>query len=103
MFDLYDGKLSRTVLRRESGSNARDLSGKKKGNYMFNFLKKTTKQKVHFLHIGKTGGSAIKSVLEKKLITPKYILKLHSHGTSLKDIPKGEYVVFFWEIQFQDL
>ncbi len=25
---LYDGKLSRTVLRRESGSNARDLSGK---------------------------------------------------------------------------
>ncbi len=27
MFELYDGKLSRTALRRESGSNARDLSG----------------------------------------------------------------------------
>ncbi len=27
MLELYDGKLSRTVLRRESGSNARDLSG----------------------------------------------------------------------------
>ncbi len=27
MLELYYGKLSRTVLRRESGSNARDLSG----------------------------------------------------------------------------
>ncbi len=30
MLELYDGKLSRTVLRRESGSNARDLSGLRK-------------------------------------------------------------------------
>ncbi|MCP5007456.1 MAG: hypothetical protein GY941_26495 [Planctomycetes bacterium] len=29
MLDLYDGKLSCSVLRRESGSNARDLSGVK--------------------------------------------------------------------------
>lgn len=27
MLELYDGKLSCTVLRRESGNNARDLSG----------------------------------------------------------------------------
>ncbi len=30
MLELYYGKLSRTVLRRESGSNARDLSGNNK-------------------------------------------------------------------------
>ncbi len=36
MLERYDGKLSRTVLRRESGSNARDLSGKKK--YMINYI-----------------------------------------------------------------
>jgi hypothetical protein len=30
VLELYDGKLSCTVLRRESGSNARDLSGIKK-------------------------------------------------------------------------
>ncbi len=30
MLELYDGKLSCTVLRRESGSNARDLSGMSK-------------------------------------------------------------------------
>ena len=28
MLELYDGKLSRTVLRRESGSNPADLAGK---------------------------------------------------------------------------
>ncbi len=63
---------------------------------MFKFLKKyKKKQKVHFLHIGKTGGSAIKSVLKKNLKTPKYIIKRHGHSTSLKDIHEGEYVIFF--------
>lgn len=62
---------------------------------MLNVFKKSKKHKVHFLHIGKTGGSAIKHVLKKHLETPKYIIELHGHGTSLKDIPKGEYVVFF--------
>lgn len=59
-----------------------------------NFLKRK-KQRVHFLHIGKTGGSAIKSILNNFLETPKYSIKLHGHGTSLKDIPKGDSVIFF--------
>lgn len=62
---------------------------------MFQFLSKRKKQKVHFLHIGKTGGSAIKSVLNNFLETPKYSITLHNHDTSLKDIPKGESVIFF--------
>jgi hypothetical protein len=53
------------------------------------------KQKVHFLHIGKTGGSAIKSVLERIPETDKYAITLHSHATTIKDIPRGESIVFF--------
>lgn len=56
---------------------------------------KSVKRKVHFLHIGKTGGSAIKSVLNESLETPKFTLKLHEHQTTLKDIPEGEYIIFF--------
>lgn len=54
-----------------------------------------TRQKVHFLHIGKTGGTAIKSALKKNPETPKYNLELHGHELSLIDIPKGEYAIFF--------
>lgn len=50
---------------------------------------------VHFLHIGKTGGSAIKEALENQSETSRYLLKLHGHGVSLSDIPKGELAVFF--------
>ena len=39
---------------------------------MFRFLSKNKKQSIHFLHIEKTGGSAIKSVLNDFLETPKY-------------------------------
>lgn len=62
---------------------------------MHRSLLKGNKQNIHFLHIGKTGGSAIKSVLNDYLETPKYSLKLHGHGTTLKDIPKGDAVFFF--------
>jgi hypothetical protein len=66
-----------------------------KVNYMFEFLLKTKKPKVHFLHIGKTGGSAVKSVLNDFQGTPAYSLELHGHEATLKDVPKGEFVVFF--------
>jgi hypothetical protein len=56
---------------------------------------KQKKKKAHFLHIGKTGGSAIKAALANHLETPKYILEMHDHGTSLIDVPWGEYVFFF--------
>lgn len=68
---------------------------KHKGINMFQFLLKRKKQRVHFLHIGKTGGSAVKSVLNDFLDTPKYSIIFHGHGTSLKDIPKGDFVIFF--------
>ena len=58
---------------------------------MFEFpIKELAKQKVNFLHIGKTGGSAIKSVLGSNLKTSKYIIELHKHNVTIKDIPIGE-------------
>ncbi len=62
---------------------------------MLQFLSKREKKRVHFLHIGKTGGSAIKSALKSIPETPQYSITLHGHDTSLEDIPKGDYVIFF--------
>ena len=61
----------------------------------FNPNAKSKNPRVHLLHIGKTGGTAVKSVLKENLETPKHSLILHGHHISLKDIPKGEPVIFF--------
>jgi hypothetical protein len=50
---------------------------------------------IHFIHIGKTGGSAIKVALEDHPDTPTGILILHRHRTRLREIPSGEKVFFF--------
>ena len=50
---------------------------------------------VHFLHIGKTGGSAVKHALKPHPVTTGFALVLHSHGTTLRDIPVGERAFFF--------
>jgi hypothetical protein len=62
---------------------------------MFGFLLSSKKRRIHFLHIGKTGGSAVKSVLKEFIETPQYILNLHGHATALNDVPEGNSVVFF--------
>lgn len=69
-----------------------------------------SKTHVHFLHVRKTGGTAIRhafltSETESASIrhAPKeyskaigqFVLHLHSHGTRLVDIPEGEKVFFF--------
>lgn len=51
--------------------------------------------KIHFLHIGKTGGSAVKSVLEKYKNRDDYELIIHNHKTPINKVPIGEKVVFF--------
>jgi len=53
------------------------------------------KQVVHFLHIGKTGGTTIKEALRHNLITDNYFIKLHHHNFRLKDVPKGHKIIFF--------
>ena len=49
---------------------------------------------VHFLHIGKTGGTALKHVLSSVVPRAPW-LHLHHHPTRLCDVPEGELVFFF--------
>lgn len=63
---------------------------------LLRWYKGNGKQIVHFIHIGKTAGTAIKSSLNYKKLTIRdnYILVLQNHGFKLKDVPKDEYVFF---------
>jgi hypothetical protein len=49
---------------------------------------------VHFLHIGKTGGTAVKYALRQHGHASPYLIHLHGHQIRLCDIPKGDPVVF---------
>ena len=51
---------------------------------------------VHFIHIGKTGGTAIKHALgrDKPFITKQFIIFCHPHTFLLKDVLKGEKFFF---------
>ncbi len=48
---------------------------------------------IHFLHIGKTGGTAIKFALGP--IAQKHSIVLHEHRIRLRDVPEEEPVFFF--------
>ena len=53
---------------------------------------------VHFLHIGKTGGTAIRHALQnqnKPFINNKYIIFSHPHFVGLQHVIKGEKIFFF--------
>lgn len=52
-------------------------------------------RRVHFLHIGKTGGTAIREALRGVHDSGRYALVMHNHHTTLRDIRKGEKVVVF--------
>jgi len=52
------------------------------------------KQILHFLHIGKTGGSAVKYAISQHSIDSRYEIHLHPHVVRLNDVPKGEKVFF---------
>ncbi len=51
------------------------------------------KSAVHFLHVSKAGGSAIKSALRP--YAARAGLQLHPHAIGLQDVPEGERVFFF--------
>lgn len=48
----------------------------------------------HFLHIGKTGGTAIKAVLGAHSVTDRYAVVLHNHAVALWDVPTGDAAFF---------
>ena len=60
--------------------------------------KEQNKTLVHFIHIGKTGGTAVKHAIGikgKAYIDTKQIIIGHKHSFSLEDIPVGEKCFFF--------
>lgn len=60
--------------------------------------KSQNKTIVHFIHIGKTGGTAIRTALKnhnKPFINNKYIIFSHPHFVGLQHAWKGEKVFFF--------
>lgn len=91
MLDLYDGKLSRTVLRRESGSNPADLAGTIFGGFTPNsqtaeVLSKSLGSRTVLsgsISNGKNDPSQSLQMIERPLMTPD----------ELKSIPKGQFVV----------
>jgi hypothetical protein len=50
---------------------------------------------VHFLHVGKTGGTAVKAALRDVPPDSGCVLELHGHKVRLRDVPPGQRVVFF--------
>lgn len=55
---------------------------------------------IHYLHIGKTGGSAIKNAIHgenerERIVIDNIIFYLHGHPITMQQIPKGEKVLFF--------
>jgi hypothetical protein len=50
---------------------------------------------VHVLHIGKTGGTAIRHALEPYRTTPGCHLVFHHHDKTLMNVPRGDLIVLF--------
>jgi hypothetical protein len=50
---------------------------------------------VHFLHISKTGGTALRHALRKQRPGRGFHAVFHPHEVTLRDIPRGDKVVFF--------
>lgn len=59
------------------------------------FLAPPGRPRIHFLHIRKTGGTAIKKALADNTKRGKYEIVLHKHNVKFNDVPRGERVVFF--------
>jgi hypothetical protein len=51
-------------------------------------------RRLHFLHIGKTGGTAVKQCLQNYAGATDYELLLHGHDVTLRDVPRGEKILF---------
>ncbi len=91
MLELYDRKLSRTVLRRESGSNSADLAGTIFGGFAPNsqtaeVLSKALSSRTVLsgsISKGKNDPSQSLQMIERPLMTLD----------ELKSIPKGQFVV----------
>ena len=63
-------------------------------NIRYKRSKRKNRKIVHFIHIGKTGGTAIKSVLKRYYSTKEFNIFMQDHEFKLNDALPGEYVFF---------
>lgn len=56
--------------------------------------KRRGKPVLHFIHLGKTGGTAIKHALSGQENAGRFRLVLHEHDFTLGMVPKGEFAFF---------
>ena len=89
----YRLPVARSVL--EGARIARARYSRRKKLEKLNRFRDEGKSVVHFLHIGKTGGTAVKEALADHTVTDRHVLALHLHHFKLQDVPAGEKVVFF--------
>jgi hypothetical protein len=52
------------------------------------------RRNVHFLHLRKTGGTALKHALAPHQVTPSHVLYFHPHRITLGRIPSGHRIMF---------
>lgn len=52
------------------------------------------KPRVHLIHVGKTGGTAVKAALRPLMNDGRYQITLHSHGVDLQQIPPRDKFFF---------
>jgi hypothetical protein len=55
-----------------------------------------SKQIVHFLHVSKTGGTAIRAAIGPHLTTESSAIFLHDHSFRLQDAAPGEKIILFF-------
>lgn len=63
-------------------------------NIRYKRSKRKNRKIVHFIHIGKTGGTAIKSAIKRYNSTKEFDIFIHGHEFKFKDALPGEYVFF---------
>jgi len=52
------------------------------------------RHRLHLIHIGKTGGTALKHALQPHRRTAAFRIILHDHQVALREVPRGELFVF---------
>lgn len=65
-----------------------------RSNLQQKFHRARGKQVLHFLHVGKTGGTAIKHALKDYRVTSRHAIVLHGHRFTFGEVPKGDKVIF---------
>jgi len=65
-----------------------------RSNLRQKFHRARGRQVLHFLHVSKTGGTAIKHVLKAHRVTSVHAIVLHGHRFTLREMPKGDGAVF---------